>query len=236
MNSKTSVDAAVHYLQKDSPLSNIDMLEPLRRETADILYAGDDGVILYERNSEACMISMQNTENFSPLLYCNKYRLFAVHQKSIAKQIRQKGGFLHDLEVYQASYQKKQPFEDRFSDIQVLNHSYTDQINQNYSMMDNRQYIDTLIEKDHLWGIFDHGTLAGFIGEHLEGSMGLLEVFPEFQRKGYGYRLETFLINHFLLQDETPFCQVATDNTASLSLQKKIGMDISEQTTTWLFD
>lgn len=81
-----------------------------------------------------------------------------------------------------------------------------------------------------------HDALAGFIGEHLEGSMGLLEVLPEYRSKGYGYKLETFLINHFLRLNVIPFCQVRINNSESLALQKKIGMEISELTTFWISD
>lgn len=102
--------------------------------------------------------------------------------------------------------------------------------------MDDRKYIETLIDRKQLRGIFEQGALAGFIGEHLEGSMRLLEVFPEYRRKGYGYKLESYLINRFLQLNEVPFCQVMTDDVESLALQQKLGMDISRQTTIWLFN
>lgn len=228
-------EKAINYLLEDS-LSNIDMLEPLRRGTADVIYAENDGVVIYERNSQACMITMQELEKCQSIVDFEKYYLFSVHQKNIAEWIQQKGKFSHSFEVYQAVYSKKETIVDCFDTICVLNRDYTDQICQNYTTMDDRKYIETLIDRTQLWGIFDNGVLAGFIGEHLEGSMGLLEVFPEYRRKGYGYKLESFLINHFLKLNEIPFCQVVTDNVKSLALQQKIGMDISGRTTTWLFN
>lgn len=235
MKLKFSKETAIRYLSKDA-LSCIDMLEPLRLGTADILYAGEDGVVLFERNSRACMISMQDIEKCQSVIDFENYRLFAVHQKSSADWIRQKGEFSHGMEVYQAVYRKKELIEDTFDTIRVLTCDYTDQVFRNYDTMDDREYIEDLIDRKQLWGIFDRDALAGFIGEHLEGSMGLLEVLPEYRRKGYGYKLEAFLINHFLQSNRIPFCQVMTDNVKSLALQKKIGMDISERTTYWIFD
>lgn len=232
MLSKT--EKAIRYLSEDS-LSHIDMLEPLRRGTADVVYAENDGVIIYERNSQACMITMQELEKCKSLPGIESYHLFAVHQKNIAAWIQQKGGFSHCFEAYQAAYGKKEPFADHFDTIRPLTRSCTDQVFRGYGAMDDRKYIETLLDRKRLWGIFDGDALAGFIGEHLEGSMGLLEVFPEYRRKGYGYRLESYLINHFLQQNEVPFCQIKTDNDVSLALQRKLGMNLSKRTTTWLF-
>lgn len=228
-------EKAFKYLLEDS-LSYIDMLEPLRRGTADIIYAENDGVVIYERNSQACMITMQEFEKGQSIIDFKKYHLFAVHQKNMSDWIQEKGKFSHKFEAYQAVYSKKETFVDCFDTISVLNCDYTDQICQNYDAINDRKYIETLIDRKQLWGIFDNGALAGFIGEHLEGSMGLLEVFPEYRRRGYGYKLESFLINHFLKLNKIPFCQVMTDNVESLALQQKIGMDISGQTTTWIFN
>lgn len=228
-------EKAFEYLLEDS-LSYIDMLEPLRRGTADIIYAENDGVVIYECNSQACMITMQDFEKCQSIVDFEKYHLFAVHQKNIAEWIQQKGKFSHRFEAYQAVYSKKEAILDCFDTISVLNYDYTNQIYQNYTEMDDRKYIKTLIERKQLWGIFDNGVMAGFIGEHLEGSMGLLEVFPEYRRKGYGYKLESYLINRFLQLNRIPFCQVMTDNVESLALQQKLGMDISRRSTIWLFN
>ena len=39
------------------------------------------------------------------------------------------------------------------------------------------------------FGAFVDGQLAGFVGEHSEGSMGMLEIFPAYRRRGLGYSL-----------------------------------------------
>lgn len=231
----SKIEKAIGYLLEDS-LSYIDMIEPLRRGTADIIYAENDGVVIYEQNSQVCMVTMQELEKCQSIIDFEKYQIFAVHQPNISEWIQQKGNFSHSFEAYQAVYRKKETIVDCFDTIKVLTCDYTDQICQNYKAMNDRKYIETLIDRKQLWGIFDNGVLAGFIGEHLEGSMGLLEVFPEYRRKGYGYKLESYLINRFLQLNEIPFCQMMTDNVKSLALQQKIGMDISEQTTIWLFN
>ncbi len=230
----TQTQKAVEYLTKEH-LSHIDMLEPIRRKTADILYAGDDGVVFFEQKSHACMISMTNLVKCQAVVDVKKYGLFDVHQQDVAEWIIREGKFAHRLEVLQAAYMRKETIGGNFEAIRPLSRGYINQVSLSYDAMDDKEYIEELIEKGQLWGIFENGKLAGFIGEHLEGSMGLLEILPEYRRKGYGYLLEAFLINHFLELGETPFCQIKIGNQASIALQEKIGMDISTETAIWIF-
>ena len=61
--------------------------------------------------------------------------------------------------------------------------------------------IETLEERlrsGMMYGAFADGKLAGFIGMHAEGSMGILEVFEEFRRQGIAEALERHLINRIL--------------------------------------
>ena len=85
-----------------------------------------------------------------------------------------------------------------------------------------------------MYGIFVEDELAGFIGEHDEGSMGMLEVFPAYRRQGLGLALESFQINRILEEGRMPYDQVILGNEKSLSLQKKLGMTITKDTVTWL--
>ena len=77
-------------------------------------------------------------------------------------------------------------------------------------------------------------VLAGFIGAHPEGSMGMLHIFPEYRRHHLGYALEAEQIRRFLEQGIIPFCHIVTSNTASLALQKKLGLTFSDEPVYWL--
>lgn len=90
--------------------------------------------------------------------------------------------------------------------------------------------LDRAAIKDHLkrgWvrgGIDATGALVGFIGEHEEASMGMLEVVPAARRRGYAAALERALVNELREAGRTPFCHVAPDNEASRGLQRKLGL------------
>ena len=82
---------------------------------------------------------------------------------------------------------------------------------------------------------FLDGEPVGFVGEHLEGSMGLLYVLPEFRRRGFGEALEKFCIAKTIEKGFVPFGQVEKDNAASLNLQKKLGFTVSENLIFWMW-
>ncbi|MGN1204663.1 MAG: GNAT family N-acetyltransferase, partial [Lachnospiraceae bacterium] len=62
----------------------------------------------------------------------------------------------------------------------------------------------------------------GFCGEHAEGSMGMLFIFPQYRKMGYASQIESFLINATIQKGYTPYCQIFSDNEASIMLQKKL--------------
>ena len=92
-----------------------------------------------------------------------------------------------------------------------------------------------IVERKKVMLGYDHGRLIGFVGEHLEGSMGLLYVFHKFRRKGYGAALEKSMIAKTLEEGYIPFGQVEKNNHASMQLHKKIGMTTSEQLICWMW-
>ena len=82
---------------------------------------------------------------------------------------------------------------------------------------------------------YEGEELAGMIGIHDEGSMGMLVILPSFRRKGYGAELEKRQIARQLSGGFIPFAHVYLSNAPSLALQASIGMDVSEGTLTWMW-
>ena len=97
-----------------------------------------------------------------------------------------------------------------------------------------RLYLEGRIESGTMFGLYFDDRLAGFVGTHGEGSLGVLTVLPEFRRRGLGTYLEQLAIQKALERGHIPFGQVAADNQASLALQKSLGMTIADQLVCWL--
>lgn len=77
-------------------------------------------------------------------------------------------------------------------------------------------------------------TFVGYIGQHPEGSMGLLLIFPKFRRHGYAEELESYQINEIITEGRTPYAHIITDNFKSFSLQKKLGANVADDLVIWM--
>ncbi|MCB5478219.1 GNAT family N-acetyltransferase [Roseburia faecis] len=95
-------------------------------------------------------------------------------------------------------------------------------------------YLRSRIQDGMLVGAFYDEKLAGFIGQHCEGSIGMLMVAPKFQRRHIAMTLETYAANCMLEQGKIPFAQIITDNEKSKRLQEKEGFCLSRDKIFWM--
>lgn len=104
---------------------------------------------------------------------------------------------------------------------------------EHYAMAHDLEHIREKIRSCQIFGAEKDGVLAGFIGFHEEGSTGMLEVFPEFRRMGIGTELENYIQNYQLDRGWMPYGQVYLTNDASLSMQSKLGLAVSDDIIQW---
>lgn len=104
----------------------------------------------------------------------------------------------------------------------------------NYDLISKEELKDLVMQGNILLG-YDEDRLVGFIGQHHEGSMGLLYIFPEYRKKGYGSRLEQVMIKKIRKTGFIPYCHVITDNKASIRLQKGLGLVQTKNTVSWMW-
>lgn len=225
---------AMDYLLSNSIL-HMGMIEPIRRNTADILYANIDGVLIKETISNAYMISVVNIEKGKELLEnikdCN---LILAHQEFLVDYIKDKFRFQVVQECFQFVYMGNDMLKvDEELQIKRMKSCHQNIILENYSVLSSDE-VKQLLKLGNIFGGYKDGTLIGFVGNHLEGGIGLLEVFPVYRRKGYGTTLESFIVNQMLEDGLVPYGQVFSDNHKSISLQKNLGFNISEEKLYWI--
>ena len=243
------------YLGQDR-LLHMDMIEPIRRKSAEILFAGTDGVLILEKNSKTFMMSVDSpaagetligslaageTINGSPAAgetingSLPAAELFVVHQAFCIPFVSQKYGFTRVMDCIQAVYPSKQLIPLKAGiEIKCLDLNWAGFVRAHYQTVDDEGYIRELLGKGLIYGAFADGEPAGFIGMHDEGSIGLLVVLPQFRRRGIGTALESYLVNWMLEKGWTPFGQIQSGNTESVLLQKHLGFEISSQHLYWL--
>ena len=228
--------SALRYLNKN-PLSNMDIIVPIDRGSVSFIYSDDDGVCFLENKSGAYMMSVSNREAGIKILNLLPDKgLFSFHQSYMLNDFKLKVAYTTFLENYQAVYFSKGylPIKNYLA-IRPLDVSHIKTIIANYEIDIGKKYILDRIECRELFGGFIDNSLVGFIGIHAEGSIGMLKVFDNYKRKGYGEALSRYMVNHQLCNDVVPYEQIGINNTASLLLAQKLGFTISTEKVYWLF-
>lgn len=228
---------ALTYLNEDA-LLHIDMLEAIRREKGDLLFAAKKGVLLRHTAADVYMMSAKDTYTARSMLkLIPRADLFVAHQPFTIPLIEEALHLHASLACLQAVYLSQEPvavLQVGKPTIKALDHTHLSFVAQWYSHHLDPEYLLEQLNAGVMYGAYVEGTLAGFIGEHAEGSIGMLEVLPQFQRRGIGEALEAFQTNRHLAQGYVPFGQVVEGNTASLKLQEKLGYTLSEGRIYWM--
>ena len=226
-------EKALEYLKKDY-LLNIDIVECIRRDLCDILYAESDGVLIKAKNSPAYMLSCDSTYAALKITADREIYLLVLHQMDQKDAVCKALGLHAGDECWQSVYIKKEPIQEDGTDIHCLDRSCAQKVFEVYGHHE-LEHIESMIDRKMLWGAFADGELAGFIGWHEEGSEGLLEVLPEYRRRGLALALEKRIVNIDLERGHTPFGQIFLWNNASRHLQEKLGMDFADGHICWLW-
>jgi len=233
-----SSEAARVFLAENT-LLHINMLEILRRGSGDILYAGPDGVLLRDRQSEAYFMASAGAESDGRLLDLlpGDTGLFVGHHLRYKGEAARRFRLREEQICYQAAWMRPElPAAPEISGtLCLLDRSHAAYVYEHYSHpFGGVAYVEKVIERGMV-GAFVDGVLAGFAGFHDEGSIGLLEVLPEYRRRGLGEALLCAAVRLALERGQYAFGQVFTDNRPSLALQRKVGMTVSEDILYWLF-
>lgn len=230
----TDKNVAIEYLKKDY-LINADIIDPIMRNTAEILYASPECVMIKDNYSGVIMLQTEDLELADRLIGSLPQEGVAIvaHNEALADLVERKLGYKKRVPCYQAVY-RREPFKTPETELKIR------LLKENEAELASAMYrFNTEEAIDHIrlglvYGAFENGDMVAMIGLHYQGSMGLLEVKESCRRKGYGEIMEKFLINSQLEQGRAPYCQIIDDNTPSLCLQRKLGLDISKNKLYWM--
>ena len=231
-------EAALAYLNQNRLLF-LNMLEVLRRGSAELLYAGADGVLLYDREVEAHMLSARNRaalERFLPHLKVGG--TVVGHELWYREELAWRLGLWAETPCRQAAWLKPEPpqLPPFRGELRLLRQEQVPFVHEHYtnSGLGAPSAVERAVRQGML-GVFVDGACAGFVGFHTEGAIGFLEVLPPYRRRGLGEVLLLGAVRMAMAQGRYPFGQVLMDNAPSLALQRKAGMTVSEDLLYWLF-
>ena len=227
----TKNDAA-KLLEEYDALSCVDMIDMLRKDESRLLYAGGEGVSVEYRG----LVTLASfIEDFTLILDRTGYEpdLMCVHDEEMRNHLIEKYGYENEEGCYSYSYYGT-PFDLEGFDFRTLDISYKDRIREVYTLASEESLLDDF-SRGEVFGLFIDSRLAGFIGFHSEGSMGMLHVFEEGRKKGYGSLLEKYDINRALELGRIPYCHVFESNAASQALQAKLALKKGKRKCWWLW-
>ena len=209
----------------------------LRRGSGEIIAKQDNALFIRDRVSGAYFLACEDASIGIPLL--DRYigqgcDLLMVSDYSLGKVVFERFGFSEKLECYQVAYFGKKPPINAELTVRTADEHDLTMLMENYRLISPEELEKVVRRKGILLGYYQD-RLIGFIGEHLEGSMGILYVFPEYRHRGFGAALQTHLIVKTMENGYIPFGQVEKGNYASLSLQTKIGMTQSDHLIVWMW-
>lgn len=231
------ISQALKTLEKDI-LQNIDIIEPIKRGIADVIYADDETVLINLPLAQCVLLYCENVEKGITILkehHFESITAFRAQQREVLNFAKKKFNFTNEIVCYQISNLSREYADvPNILEIKALDISVKDAIYSHYKVY-TLDELDILLENKQIFGGFKDEKLIGFIGIHMEGSCGMLEIFPENRRKGYGTILEAYINNYVINKGWTPFGQVLEDNFKSLNLQQKLGMQLSKEKIYWTF-
>ena len=218
---------------------NIHMMELLNRGLGDVVYEkGMDILLKYENiymlnatseDSARVMIRelvsrQEGLDNISEKEQNRTaYKLQVITQEFVKNILVEKFDVHRVCRCTQAVFTRKEALPVRFKAIKQLDLSHLSYVKTQYSMIDEAYVLERLLAGD-MYGAFAEDKLIGFIGAHIDGSMGMLFVEEAYRRKGIGASLESYLINLQLSNGFTPYCRIAEENDAAKALQEKLGL------------
>ena len=216
-----------------------DMLQTIARGQAEILEATALGVLMRHTRAGLYMLA-GDAQRMSALAgqipaEAKDVLIHGAMPPQEVHRLRQRFGRANALPFVVYAYYGDCPPQEESVDIRPLGMDALDVLYANYGHA-SREYLAERIADGVMIGAYVDGRLAGFIGEHVEGSMGLLHVMPEYRRHHLGYKLERADLRRTMLLGHVPFCQVVPDNHASRSLQRRLNMTQAEGMLYWITD
>ncbi len=212
---------------------NIHMMEFLGRGLGEIVYEDGQNIIL--AGQDIYQLTAESREDAEKMLAARggQIPVCIVNKEFLKDVLVQDYGMQVAGAFYQACYTMKEALPVKHKDIRRLDMSALDYVTAHYAL-GSRAYLADRLNAGVMYGAFVDGQLAGFIGTHSDGSSGMLYVDESYRGRGLGVSLEAYNINQVKNNGYVPFGHVSADNAASLHMQEKLGLYMSETPVWWL--
>ena len=220
-----------------SGIDNLGLERVLKRGSGSTIAENKDALLIRDNSRGAYMLACKEMQAGMTMLDCyleDDCDLLLVTDYSLGNVAFEKFGFIGKNECFQFAYYGEKPTYTSDLNIRTAEEHNLAILIENYHLL-NPEGLKKLVRRKNILIGYYQERVIGFIGEHLEESMGILYVLPEYRHRGFGSALQKCLIAKMMEEGNIPFTQVEKDNKVSLSLQKKIGMTRSDHLVVWMW-
>lgn len=222
-------DLILKYIEKD-PISFIHVRELLDRKYS-IIFESSDGFIIHDDDVDFTYMSFNNFEVMKEQLSKKRYTHYISYDKEVVDYYEDNDSV---IKLHQFVYDSNEMFMLGDYDIRVLTADYAPLIDSFYKAIGPGETSIGALKRKEVLGIFEDGELAGIIGRHPEGCVGMLHVFEKYRGKGYAKALEKAIVNKLLKDNQRVFCEIVDGNEISLKMHSSLGWIKGNKTIYWL--
>ena len=159
----------------------------LKRGSGDVLEQREDALLIRDRVSGALLLACEDAALGINLLDRHvppKCDLLVVPD-FLGAATFERYGFTDKLDCRQVAYFGEKPAPDPRLILRPADESDLPRLTKHYHLLE-PDVLGALVERQSILLGYEGTRWVGFVGEHLEGSMGILYVLPEYRRRGFG--------------------------------------------------
>lgn len=243
INKRQIADMKFKFENQKDRILYVDMQESLEQGNARVFYDSENTLVLRENEWQLYYIASNNFDEVDKILdeiipkegEQEDFPMLLPHGDELIEHVIQKSGYTGVEKCYQLMYEGENPIEmETELDIRNPNPEDFERIAETYHNVD-EDVLRGNFADPHFFGGYIGGELACYAGMHPEGALGMLHVFEKFRGRGYAKQLEAYIINNHIKEGRRPYGQVFVTNAASLELQRKMGLNRSEQKLAWVW-
>ena len=213
-------------LLKDAPRVALPLAETLRRGIGKVLFAQEGCILLRVDDGRSMAYAPDASLGETVVSMLVDTPCLDVLGAGLAEPAARALGILAAAPCRVAVYRRSTPVRMPIDkEVRVLDESFAEVVRAHCAsdVLSDDQLAASLGRGDFLGG-FEGDELVGIVGEHPDGSFGLLEVFEGHRGNCWGQALESAKVNQSLERGQVPWCKVSPDDEASLALQRSLGL------------
>lgn len=228
---RASLAGRAERLLENAPMRAFPIRECLRRGIGEVLFAREGCVVLRVPDGNQYVFAPDHELGRAVVALLLEPTLVTVLEPGFERDVREVLGLdlvePYHLVVYEGAGRLKVSRK-KAAAIRPLDVSFAETVYANYDFPQfvGPEEVRRRLEAGTILGGFEGDELVGFVGEHQEGSIGMLEVLPGHRGKGWGEALAATKANEMLGRGFTPWTEVYPYNKASLKMHEKLGFAV----------